>query len=92
MGQTETLKRPVTARDQPWQVIVYDDPVNLMDYVTWVFMSVLGYARPRAEKLMREVHEQGRSIVWTGAREKAELHTQQLQAHQLRANLEKAGE
>lgn len=90
MGQTETLKKPKTKLDQPWQVVVHDDPVNLMHYVTWVFMSVFGYARPKAEKLMLEVHELGRAIVWTGNREKAELYTQQLQAHQLQASMEKA--
>lgn len=74
----------------PWSVIVHDDPVNLMEYVTFVFMRVFGYPRAQAEKLMMEVHECGRSVVWTGQREKAEFFAQQLQASQLRTTMEKA--
>jgi ATP-dependent Clp protease adaptor protein ClpS len=76
--------------DVPWNVLVLDDPVNLMDYVTLILKRVFGYAQARAETLMMEVHEQGRSIVWTGSREKAEFFVQQLHAHQLRATMEKA--
>lgn len=92
MSDTETLEKPRTtpSLDVPWNVIVHDDPVNLMGYVTWVFMKVFGYPESRAVRHMREVHERGRSIVWTGTREKAEFYTQQLQAHQLKATLEKA--
>ena len=92
MVEEQTLLEESTALDHPWQVIVHDDPVNLMDYVTWVFMRVLGYPKERAEKHMLEVHHHGRSVVWTGEREKAELYTQQLQAHQLKTSMEKAGE
>lgn len=80
-----------TALDLPWNVVVLDDPVNLMGYVTWVLMRVLGYDEAKAGVLMMEVHRLGRSVVWTGGREKAELHAQQLQAHQLKALIEKAG-
>lgn len=73
----------------PWKVIVYDDPVNLMDYVTKVFQKVFGYSREKAEILMKEVHESKRSVVWTGEREKAELYVQQLHGFQLHAGLEK---
>ncbi len=92
MSGTDTLTKPRTTPtlDVPWNVVVHDDPVNLMGYVTWVFMKIFGYPEARAHKHMLEVHEQGRSIVWTGAREKAEFYTQQLQAHQLKATLEKA--
>jgi len=89
-SDTLVKPRPSTSLDTPWNVVVHDDPVNLMGYVTWVFMKVFSYSESRAAKHMREVHEQGRSIVWTGAREKAEFYTQQLQAHQLKASLEKA--
>lgn len=75
--------------DLPWKVIVYDDPVNLMDYVTKVFQKVFGYSREKAEILMKEVHESKRSVVWTGEREKAELYVQQLHGFQLHAGLEK---
>jgi len=89
-SDTLTKSRTSTSLDAPWNVVVHDDPVNLMGYVTWVFMKVFGYPESRAVKHMLEVHEQGRSIVWTGAREKAEFHTQQLQAYQLKASLDKA--
>ena len=86
---TEAAADAATALDLPWNVVVHDDPVNLMDYVTRVFMRVFGYPEPRAEKLMLEVHHLGRSVVWTGRREEAEHHTRQLQAYQLRATIEK---
>ncbi len=92
MPKTDTLVQEQTALDLPWSVVVYDDPVNLMSYVTWVFMKVLGCPKAKAEQLMLEVHQLGRSVVFTGKREEAELHTQQLQAHQLKATMEKAGE
>lgn len=90
MAETQTLTREVTALDVPWNVVVHDDPVNLMDYVTWVFMKVFGYPENRATKLMLEVHQRGRSIVWTGERERAELYVQQLQGFQLKTSMEKA--
>lgn len=92
MPEPDSLLEEDVALDQPWSVVVHDAPVNLMDYVTWVFMKVLSLPKAVAEKRMREVHEQGRSVVWNGGREKAEFFTQQLQAHQLQATMEKAGE
>lgn len=77
--------------DQVWQVVVHNDPVNLMSYVTRVFQRVFGWDKARAEKHMLEVHEQGRSVVWSGDREKAELYVQQLHGFLLLATLEKAG-
>lgn len=79
---TKTRKAP------PWNVVVYDDPVSLMNYVTRVFMQVFGYPEVKARRLMLEVHKQGRSIVWTGAREQAEVYAQKLQSHHLLAKLE----
>ncbi len=90
MAGTLTKTRETVSLDVPWNVVVHDDPVNLMGYVTWVFMKVLGYPESRASILMMEVHTRGRSIVWTGGREEAEFYTQQLQAHQLKTTLEKA--
>ena len=78
------------AIDLPWKVIVYNDPVNLMGFVAHVFRKVFGYAEEHAQKLMLEVHEQGKSIVWTGAREKAEFYVQQLQSHQLLARMQRS--
>jgi ATP-dependent Clp protease adaptor protein ClpS len=75
--------------DQPWNVIVLDDPINLMSYVTLVFQKLFGYPRHKAETLMLEVHTKGRSIVWTGGREQAEFYVQQLHAHQLLAKMER---
>lgn len=92
MADTVTLPetRESTALDVPWNVIVHDDPVNLMGYVTWVIMKIFGYDETQASVLMMQVHQQGRSIVWSGEREKAEFYVQQLQAHQLKSSLEKA--
>ncbi len=74
----------------PWNVVVHNDPVNLMSYVTMVFQRVFGYPREKAERHMLEVHHKGRSILWTGMREQAELYVQQLHGYLLLATLEKA--
>lgn len=87
--KTQSKTKSREALDQPWKVVVYDDPVNLMEYVTKVFQKVFGYSREKAERLMREVHDAKRSIVWVGTREKAEHYTQQLHGFQLHAGLEK---
>jgi ATP-dependent Clp protease adaptor protein ClpS len=75
--------------EMPWNVIVHNDPVNLMSYVTMVFQRVFGYPRERAEKHMLEVHHNGRSILWSGVRERAELYVQQLHGYLLLATVEK---
>ena len=74
----------------PWNVVVYDDPVNLMSYVTRVFQKVFGYSEEKSHELMLQVHNHGRSIVWSGEREKAELYVQQLQSFLLKTRMEKA--
>lgn len=76
--------------DSPWNVVVHDDPVNYMGFVTMVLRRVFGYSEAKAEELMLQVHREGKSVVWTGVREKAELYVQQLQAHQLLASIKKA--
>jgi ATP-dependent Clp protease adaptor protein ClpS len=86
----EVSEEEATGLDSPWNVIVHNDPVNLMSYVTLVFRRIFGFPRERAERHMREVHEKGRSIVWTGTREKAEFYVQQLHAHLLLATMERA--
>ena len=86
--KTATKSKPETSLAPPWNVIVHDDPVTLMSYVTKVFVQVFGYAQGKAHELMMEVHKTGRSVVWTGAREKAELYAQKLQAHHLLTSLE----
>ena len=75
--------------DAPWKVIVYNDPVNLMSFVVFVIRKVFGYNEEHAQKLMLEVHEKGKSIVWTGSREKAEFYVQQLQGFQLLAAMKR---
>lgn len=76
--------------DTPWNVLVHDDPVNMMGYVTWVLMKLFGYPENKATALMLQVHRGGRAVVWTGQREKAEFYVAQLQAHQLTSSLEKS--
>lgn len=92
MADSETLTQTfeTTQLDVPWNVIVHDDPVNLMGYVTFVLMKIFGYDETKASILMMQVHKLGRSVVWSGEREKAEFYVQQLQAHQLKTSLEKA--
>jgi ATP-dependent Clp protease adaptor protein ClpS len=85
----EEATRSAEELDLPWQVIVHNDPVNLMSYVTMVFQKVFGFTREKAEKHMLEVHQQGRSIVWSGVRERAELYVQQLHGYLLLATLQR---
>ncbi len=80
-----------TDLDQPWHVIVFNDPVNLMSYVTMVIRRIFGYSREKAEQMMLDVHQKGKCIVWTGGREQAELYVKQLQEHQLLSSMKKAG-
>jgi ATP-dependent Clp protease adaptor protein ClpS len=87
-----TVEKRTESKDEldvPWQVVVHNDPVNLMTYVTMVFQRVFGYPREKAERHMLEVHQQGRSILWSGVRERAELYVQQLHGYLLLATLEK---
>jgi len=79
---TETRLAP------PWKVVVHNDPITLMSYVTMVFQRVFGYAYPKAHSLMMDVHHKGRAIVWTGARETAEIYVQKLHSFQLLATME----
>lgn len=74
--------------DRPWQVIVWDDPVNLMQYVAWVFRKLFGFSRSKANHLMLQVHHEGRAIVSAGPRDKAELDVFRLHEHGLWATME----
>jgi ATP-dependent Clp protease adaptor protein ClpS len=89
-GQPGVLEETETSTSlaPPWNVIVHDDPVTLMVYVTMVLRRVFGYPQERAQELMMEVHTRGRSVVWTGAREQAELYVHKLHAAQLLASTE----
>jgi ATP-dependent Clp protease adaptor protein ClpS len=75
--------------DLPWLVVVWNDPINLMSYVTWVFMKLFGYPKARAEKLMWDVHTKGKAVVSSGPREKAESDVARLHAYGLWATMEK---
>ena len=76
------------ATDRPWVTIVWDDPINLMSYVTYVFQQLFGFPKTKAEKLMLDVHEKGRAIVSSGSQEKAELDVSRLHEHGLWATME----
>ena len=76
--------------ERPWLVIVWNDPVNLMSYVTWVFQKLFNYSRPHATKLMLQVHHEGRAVVSSGSREKAELDCFKLHGYGLWATMSKS--
>ena len=76
------------ALEDRWRVVVLNDPVNLMSYVVLVFKKVLGFDETKARKHMMEVHELGRSVVWSGLRERAEHYAFELQQWHLTAILE----
>lgn len=78
------------ARESPWQTVVWNDPVNLMSYVTHVFREYFGYSRPRAEELMLAVHHIGHAVVADGPREQMELHVQAMHDYGLWATVRKA--
>ena len=80
----------ITVLSSPWVTIVWNDPVNLMSYVTFVFQKYFGYDRAVAEKLMLEVHEDGKSVVSTGSREEMERDVQAMHEYGLWATMEKA--
>lgn len=76
--------------DRPWQVVVWNDPVNLMSYVVWVFRKLFGHSEQKATRLMLQVHHEGRAIVASGPLEKAESDCHRLHHHGLWATLERS--
>lgn len=86
--QTESVSATQLELASRWRVVVLNDPVNLMSYVVVVFRKVLGFDEPTAKRHMLEVHEQGRSVVYSGLREKAEAYAYTLQQWHLTAILE----
>src|ERR1700683_2338513 len=78
----------VVVPDRPWLVIVWNDPINLMTYVTFVFQKLFGYSKAKAERLMLAVHLKGRAVVTSGPRERAEFDVSRLHAHGLWATME----
>jgi ATP-dependent Clp protease adaptor protein ClpS len=88
LDQPET--EDLTFLDSPWVTIVWNDPVNLMSYVTFVFQNYFGYSRKKAEKLMLEVHHDGKSVVASGSREEMERDVQAMHEYGLWATMERA--
>jgi ATP-dependent Clp protease adaptor protein ClpS len=86
--KTSTRKKAAPKASSPWLVVVHNDPVNLMSYVVLVFKKVLGFTEAKARKHMLEVHKKGRSVVWSGERERAEAYAHTLQTWQLSAQIE----
>ncbi len=94
---TQTIEAPVEVdkprgehvprHERPWIVIVWNDPINLMSYVTLVFQKLFGYSRAKATQLMLQVHYEGKAVVSSGTREKAEYDVARLHAHGLWATL-----
>nr|WP_323793345.1 ATP-dependent Clp protease adapter ClpS [Nocardioides sp.] len=80
----------ITVLATPWVTIVWNDPVNLMSYVSYVFQQHFGYSKRKAEKLMMEVHEDGKSVVSTGTREAMERDVQAMHEYGLWATLQKS--
>ncbi|MDQ3890299.1 MAG: ATP-dependent Clp protease adapter ClpS [Actinomycetota bacterium] len=80
-------RREEAREERPWVVIVWNDPINLMSYVTFVFQKLFGYSREKATRLMLEVHNEGRAAVSSGTREKAEHDVARLHAHGLWATM-----
>jgi ATP-dependent Clp protease adaptor protein ClpS len=77
--------------DRPWIVIVWNDPINLMSYVTFVLQKLFGYTKAKATKLMLDVHYKGKAVVSSGTREKAEMDVFRLHEHGLWATMEHSG-
>ena len=84
----DTQEKVESAFEKNWTVVVWNDPVNLMTYVVFVFMKVLAFPKEKATKHMLEVHQKGKSCVATETREKAELYQQQLQGYGLMVTIE----
>jgi ATP-dependent Clp protease adaptor protein ClpS len=80
----------VPEADRPWVTVVWNDPVNLMSYVTWVLQKLFGFSKEKAERLMLDVQHKGKAIVSSGPREKMEYDASRLQAYGLWATVDKS--
>ena len=85
---TDLEETPIS--DRPWLVIVWNDPINLMSFVTFVFQKLFGYSKEKATELMLDVHHKGRAVVSSGTRERAELDVYRLHEHGLWATMEQS--
>jgi ATP-dependent Clp protease adaptor protein ClpS len=92
VGHQQTQVDPTTdafgVEDKPWQTVVWNDPVNLMSYVTYVFQKLFGYSRDKATELMLDVHHKGKAIVSEGSKEKVEGDVARLHAAGLWATMQ----
>jgi ATP-dependent Clp protease adaptor protein ClpS len=87
----DTAVSEETLLDTPWTTVVWNDPVNLMNYVAYVFRSYFGFTREKAEELMLQVHNSGRAVVATGGREEMERHVEAMHDYGLWATVQKDG-
>jgi len=90
-SQTEHGEQLGTETSPPWQTLVWDDPVNLMSYVTYVFQTHFGFDRATAEELMMRVHNDGSAVVAEGSREAMEMHVEAMHGYGLWATVRQAG-
>ncbi|QAY72732.1 ATP-dependent Clp protease adapter ClpS [Agromyces protaetiae] len=91
LERTELDEQTARLLEGSWRAIVWDDPVNLMTYVTYVFQSYFGFPRDEAERLMLLVHHEGRAVVAEGNREAMERHVQAMHGYGLQATVSKVG-
>lgn len=95
MSTDESLERASSVAvktDDAWVTVVWNDPVNLMSYVTYVFQTYFGFSHEEARARMHEVHEKGKSVVSTGGREKMEIDVQAMHSYGLWATMQRSGE
>jgi len=90
LGDLDTILDEDVATDEPWLVIVWNDPINLMSFVTYVLQKLFGYSKEKATALMLDVHHKGRAVVSSGTRERAELDVYRLHEHGLWATMEQS--
>ncbi|AUS78132.1 ATP-dependent Clp protease adapter ClpS [Actinoalloteichus sp. AHMU CJ021] len=88
-AQVDPLGREVGSEDRPWMTVVWNDPVNLMSYVTYVFQKLFGYSKDHATKLMLDVHQKGRAVVSSGGKDKVEADVAKLHAAGLWATMQR---
>lgn len=87
--ETIDLSSVLESEDRPWVTVVWDDPVNLMHYVTYIFQKLFGYSKARATELMMKVHQEGKAVVSAGSRDKMEHDVQRLHAAGLWATMQR---
>ncbi len=90
-SDSDAVTEEARGADRPWVTVVWDDPVNLMHYVTYVFQKLFGYSKTKATELMMQVHSEGRAVVSSGAKEKMEGDVGKLHAAGLWATLQRDG-